>query len=264
MPNKNNSFNQEIVTQYGRVSQRLSTDIPSFTKICNKIKPVSMNYGAHHSIAPLFKHFDSLEATLEQTLYSLQRLSKFSTMQASNVSKFYVSHYLYDFLARVKTVTDLLALMVNYIFKLSLDKRDCSLEKGRLCNKLIQTFDNEAKRLGLKLDKARNHWLVPLKDLRDLIIHRAGLRFSGMGLPDAGKSHTHIASGEMLRIFHVSDEREILTNFLAQITPTSMSKYETIDPVELCEELWKRLSNLVELVTNECQSKIDALIGPKM
>lgn len=270
MSKKNNSFKQEIISQYGQISRRLSTDIPSFSKIRNKIKPVSMNYGTHYPIARLFKHFDSLDVTLEQTLYSLQRLHKFSTMQASNVSEFYVSHYLYDFLTRVKTVTDLLALMVNYIFELQLEKKDCSLERGKLCNRLIKTFKNQdssnnrAKQLGLKLDKARNDWLVPFRDLRDLIIHRAGIRFIGMAVPEVGQSHIHIASGEILRALHVADEREILSKFLAQVTPTSMSKYQTIDPVELCEQLWERLTKLVELVINECQFKIIALIDPKM
>lgn len=273
MPNNNSSnhsFKQEMMPQWKGLMRRVFEDIPSFGKIWNPVMKAEMRRHADHRIGTLSKYINSLEITLQQTLYSLDRLRGFSTTEASNVSEFYVSHYLYDFLTRVKTVTDLLGLMTSHIFELNLDKRHCSLEKGRLCNRLIHASKNKnldnvtAKQLGLRLDKARNDWLKPFSKLRDLVIHRAGLRFVGMGVDDAGKNRVHIAAGEMLRVLHVADEREVLAEFLAQVVPTSMSKYQTIDPVELSEQLWKRVTGLVEFVINECQIKILTSIHPKM
>ena len=146
MPEKHNnedSFRQEMITQWQRIGQRLHRDMPSFNKVQNNIIQVSMRHHADHPVARLFKYIDFLDVTSQQALYSLERLRRFSITEASNVSEFYVSHYLYDFLARVKTVTDLLALIINYVFKMGLPEKDCSLEKGKLCNMLIQRFKNK-------------------------------------------------------------------------------------------------------------------------
>ncbi len=265
--NQESSFKQEATSQYGNVSRRLSTDITSFSKIWNMTIVASGKYGSDHRATNLFKYVYSLSASLEQILHSLQCLHKFSTVEASNIFEFYVSFYLYDFLVRVKTVTDLLALTVNFVFKLGLRRKTCSLEKGPLCSRLTEASksqdctNNEMQQLSSRLDKARSSWLISFTELRDLVIHRAAIRFILMGVPDVGESRIHIATGEILNALHVADERQILSKFLAQVTPTSMSKYQTIDPVELCEQLWKRLGRLVELVMNKCQPKISALIA---
>ena len=264
MPKKNikDSFTQETIDQWQRIGHHFYTDIPSFGGIWNTVVEACGLRADHHPVARLVKYLRSFIDTGQQALYSMGRLQLFSTQEASNTFEFYVAHYLYDFLARVKTATDLLALMINHIFELGLSEKVCSLEKGAFSNALRNKdpSDQQMKKLGSKLDKARNDWLSAFYELRNLIIHRAGLRFIAMGVSDAGQSRIHIATGDLLRI---ADERKLLEELLTRIGAGSVSPYGTIDPLRLCEELWMELTGLVEDVINKCQPQIVAFVSSK-
>lgn len=254
------SFAEEATDQWQRIGHRFYTDIPSFGRIWNAVVEACGPSADYHPVARLVKYLKSFAETGQQALYSMERLQLFSTKEASNVFEFYVAHYLYDFLTRIKTATDLLALMINYIFDLGIHEKECSLEKGALSSALRNKVPctQEMKKLGWRLDEARNDWLLAFYELRNLIIHRAGLRFIAMGVSDAGQSRIHVATGGLLRI---ADERKLLEKLLSQVGAGSVSAYGTIEPLRLCEELWVELAGLAKDVINECQHQIMVFIS---
>src|SRR5688572_23156130 len=72
-------------------------------------------------IARLCQYLDSLQATCLQASYSMERIYLFCSADEDAPTftnfGFHVEHYLYDFLTRVKTTTDLLALIIKHIFE---------------------------------------------------------------------------------------------------------------------------------------------------
>jgi len=124
---------EEAISQWGQIGRRVfEQDIPSFKKVWNDVLTAGTSCTADHPLAVLYQYINSLDSTCQQCLYSLEQLRFFSTQEASNVFEFYVSHYIYDFFSRVKTTTDLLALIINHVFEFGLYEKECRLERGKL------------------------------------------------------------------------------------------------------------------------------------
>jgi len=198
-------FSKEHFDILARVSQRFFSEIPSFREIWNPAIEASAKIGPFDSspVGNLVSYIRSLRATCEQGLYAIQCLEEFSTHEASNITEFYVAYFLNDFIIRVKTGTDILALMIKSIYRLGIDDKQCSLESGHLVKNLRSTGSQTAEMLAKEIDRARTEWLGSFDVLRDLVVHRAGFKFILVGgaaypvhielsLPEATKNqHIH-------------------------------------------------------------------------
>lgn len=221
----------------------------------------------------------SLQNTCQQALYSVERLELFCNQETSNTFAFYVTHHIYDFLARVETATDLLALIINHIFELGLPDKKCNLEDGSFVGKLRASKPNDqhVERLARDLDRTRNNWLAPFYELRNVVIHQAGIECVLVGGTGIHPSRIHIrvpifSSISPIRIDPLkpfaalkplADRGESFSMFLWRIESKSVSQYLTVDPVTLCEEIWELLSALVEEMINECQPQMAAFVSAK-
>lgn len=276
--NRVNISTDEVFTRRQQITQRMSRDIPSLGLIWNPLVEASMGISPwdDHPITKLLRYVSSLTNVCEQILYAQERLQIFSTIEASNIFEFYVAHYLYDIMARVKTTTDLLALIINHVFKLGLKDKVCSLENGAFSGKIGSSIpgDQHRERLATKIDKVRNSWLETFDKLRDLVVHQAGIQLMGAGgmehaihigipLPKSIPRNAPFAYDpqkplEALKPF----TEEVWVKFLVQIESVSVSEYLiTVDPVKLSEEIWRRLSTTADELINECEPEIRALIA---
>jgi hypothetical protein len=272
-------FNREAITQWQQISQRVFRDIPSLNVIWNPL--VEANIGIPpweaHPIRMLFKYVESLTNVCGQVLYAIERLRVFSKREASNTFEFYVAHYLYDFMTRVKTTTDLIALIIDHIFGLNLPDKTCSLESGAFVGKIRSSSPGDQRReqLARRIDRTRNGWLDTFDNLRDIVVHQAGVQLMAVG----GAEHAiHVSIPlpmsiprdvpftydpqnplEALRPFAGEED---WVKFLAQIVSASISEYLiTVDPVKLCEEVWRLLSTTTDELLGECIPEIRTFIS---
>lgn len=261
------SFSKEHFNILAEVSQLFFDEIPSFKEIHN---PAFMRIGLHNSdiLENLIGYIKSLEITCEQGLYAIERLRNFSSHESSNITEFYVAHYLNDFIVRVKTGTDLLALIINNIYKLGLYDKQCSLENDLFVKKIREKMPNspKAEQIAKEIDKIRTTWLSVFDDLRDLAVHRAGFEFisvtetgypihiylrlpKGQKIPFNPKSPT-----KALRGFA---QENSLAKFLVQIKSKSVSEYlVTINPILFCDEVWNLWSKSTENILSICKEDI--------
>jgi coenzyme F420-reducing hydrogenase delta subunit len=207
-------------------------------------------------IARLNSYFYSLKETCKQIIYCVERVilfSKWSSFPAtSGEGAFHIHHYVFDFFARVKAATDLIALMVNHAFELGLRFEDCSLERGKVSNTLRSKHEEaEIQDLAADLDRVRNEWVSSLYDMRNLLIHRGALYFASSIITG---SHKYSISGG-------SEEQRILQQYLNQIGITD--PIHDIDLTLLCKSQWQRLAELIENVVKKSHKSINAFLISK-
>jgi hypothetical protein len=222
-----------------------------------------------HPLNQLQKYIHSFRETCTQLILSLNNLENYSSKESSNDSEFYVRNYFYDFVSRLKTATDLIALIINQVYCLEVENKKCSLEAGPLTGRLKELRSSElsAIELAILIDKARQSWLKIFDELRDLVVHRQGIEFMGAG---DHKHPIHIfmplpVDFPFNQPFSYDQENPLpslssygkgsfLINFVLQLESRSVSNYLTIDPVILTEELWKKF--------REVTTEIDRLMCP--
>jgi hypothetical protein len=212
-----------------------------------------------HSDRPLARlrsYLQALHTICQQALYSMERLQVFHAWftppGGPGFYEFYAFHYVFDFFARVKAATDLIALTINNVFGLGLVNEECSLEKGKLSNRLREKR-NDQRQLAANLDRARNDWVSVAYDMRNLITHRSGLRF----MMNILKPGVHLVGG--------SEEQRILGEFLAKARAGGVSSDQTTADLDaICEWLWAQLISLVEDTIGKCQTEIEVLIASEV
>ncbi len=248
---------EELQKLWHYVGEKFYKDIPNLGPIWNKM---CVKHGFRRDDHPntiLIKYFDSLSDSCQQILYAIEELKYYTTQEASNVYEFYVSHYLYDLLSRIKTSTDILALIINHIFSLEICDNQCSLERGPLSKKLLKKNPNN--KVGPIIDKARNDWVGAFYEFRNIVIHKAGLRYNISGISDKSESRILFAAGNLLRI---TSEKNAINNFLEKIGNTHIDGFcGLIDPLTLSNNLWLELSQLINTLLNECYCKMEEFIN---
>ena len=267
-------FSKEHFDIWAEIGKRFFEEVPSFSDIWNPSVETDMKIGPYdiNPLGNLVGYIRSLRATCEQGLYAIRCLEGFSTREASNITEFYVAHYLYDFIIRVKTGTDLLALIIKHIYGLGITNKQCSLESGAFvsCLRSTKSSFQTAELLAREIDRTRNEWLGSFDTLRDLAVHRAGFKFMIVGdteypvhielpLPEAVPKDQpiHYDSNDPLMALEPFIRDEPLVRFLAQIGSKSASKYLiTINPVRLCEEVWKLWSRSTENILSLCKEDL--------
>jgi hypothetical protein len=196
----------------------------------------------------------------------MERLSVFVSEPSDSPSDLYAKYHLYGFLSRVKTATDLVALILNVVFELGPREGDCSLEKGRVCGDLRTRAKGNARHgvvaaeLAVTLDRARDDWIKPFYCLRNLVIHRNALALVRAPHPKTHKYHAFVAPAGLLA---AAGDRQVVEQLLTQLglvqdplTPTT-----AIEPVYLCEQLWARLATLVNSVLAQSGPQIDHFVS---
>lgn len=273
----------EMIRTLKKIEERFDSDTAPLSDVWKELREARKRHENDQQISKLFRFVDSMRTLCQQALYSKGQLAAFEAQAArlpspgspqffrslrlSPLFIFFIAHYLYDFMARIKTIADLLALMVKHVYKLALADEQCCLEKGKLAQELRDAYDESGckdqhlRKLGAKLDRERNEWFQDFYEVRNLIIHREGLQSIVMvALPDSGPRPIHIQSDKLLRIAD-EDEREHLRDFFAKIDGKIITQYQTVDPVVLCEVLWHRLVGLIGAVFQECRGEIDGFIS---
>lgn len=266
-------FSREHFDILTGITQRLFSEIPSFSDIWNPTIQAGLRIGPFDScpLGNLVGYIQALRATCEQGLYAIQCLKGFSTHEASNITEFYVAYFLNDFIIRVKTGTDLLALMIKSIYGLGIDDKKCSLESGSFASHLRSTASScqTAESLAREIDRVRTEWLGSFDTLRDLAVHRAGFKFMMVGgteypvhielpLPEAARSQPiPYDLSDPLRALKPYIPDEPLSQFLTQIGSRSVSKYLiTMNPILFCEEVWKLWSKSTDKILSLCREDL--------
>lgn len=282
MPIRNigeDAFTQEAITQWQQVGQRFFEDVPSFKGVWNDVvESRGPRHSEDHPLVQLANYVQSLMDTCQQALYSTERLNVFCNQESSNTFAFYARHYAYDFLARVTTATDLLALMINHVFELGLPDKACRLDKGDVSAELRKIdLSDQYEELAKTLDRGTN-WVSPYYGFRNVVIHQARIGGGDVLVGDIGTcpSRIHIwppiRSGSSISIDPMrpfaslkplADQGEPFSKFLWQIRSKSVSQYLSVDPVILCKEIWKLLSALLEEVIDESEPQIAKFISAK-
>jgi hypothetical protein len=99
----------------------------------------------------LLKYSYSLYSLSLQALYSLKRLNVISKWIAfpngtNSELALFISFYFSDFLSRIKTTTDVVALMVNQMFDLNIENKRCRLDGGAIANRLIAIYNDSGNK----------------------------------------------------------------------------------------------------------------------
>ena len=258
----------EAKTQWGRINACLLKDIPSLNAALWQVIPPSSGLPpfGESPYAQFLRYLQALDDVCQQTLYCLERLPLFVGQEWSSPWELYVKYYLCDFLSRVKTSLDLIALALNVLFDLDLDPGDCSLERGKVCGQLRRYAGaDDALRdlrgqLASRLDRARNAWIKPFYDLRNLAIHRNGVRLGGGRRPETGENYIFLVAGGLL---DVADEREVIERVVNQLglLDDPLTSSSAIEPLNMCQQLWVRLADLVDSVLDQSGQQIDRFVS---
>lgn len=271
-------FLNEDYEIYKTIAQRVFSEIPSFHDIWNPaiesmmgISPFDPNRSNFLGV-----YVKSLNSTFEQGLYAISCLESYSKSEPSNITVFFVSHYLIDFIIRVKTGTDLLALIIKNIYDINIEDKQCSLENGALVSRLrnLDQFDDRVNRLISEIDRIRTKWLNSFDVLRDIAIHQSGFEYTIVGDSDfpvhislplptefPRNQPTSYNPIEPIKTLAPFIKDEPLAKFLAQIQSNSISnKLITINPVSFCNEVWQLWSyssqSILVLCCNDLVTKL--------
>jgi hypothetical protein len=263
-------FSKEDYEIYRVITRRVFSDISSFHDIWNPaiesmlgISPFDPNRSNYLGV-----YVKSLNSTFEQGLYALSCLEGYSKSEPSNITVFFVSHYFIDFMIRVKTGTDLIALIIRNIYDLNIEDKQCSLENGALVSRLryLDRSNDTVDRLSREIDRIRTKWLNGFDILRDIAIHQAGFEYTIVGgsdfpvhlslpLPTEFLRNQPISYNPMdpLETLEPFIKDEPLAKFLAQIKSKSISNYLiSINPVSFCNEVWQLWSNSSQSILELC------------
>lgn len=255
----------ELGVIWGDVFRKVFEELPLIKDSWNLTVEATFNLApwSNHPKLLLYNYLNSFKNTCAQMQWSIIQLKNYSNGESSNVTEFFVSHYFYDFVVRLKTATDLLALIINHVYSIGLDPTNCSLDKGALSTRLRQnnSFASGSK-LAKIIDQTRENWLRLFDQIRDLLIHDQGVKFLVVG----GKEHPiHIfipfqgnIVGEVtvevdpsnpLKSLQPYSDKTLLVRFLQSIGSSSVTDYLSIDPIILTDELWIQFREITVLIS---------------
>lgn len=253
-----------------RIGKSIGRDIPSLTDTLLRV------VGSYGGVSPLgdqplsllCAYLSSLNEICEQALHAIDQLSVSASVPPARPSDVHAKYHLYGFLSRVKTATDLVALILNEVFELSIPEKRCSLERGTVCQALRRCAHGcergavVASQLAATLDKARNQWIGPFYDFRNLVIHRNALALVRAPHPQTGQFHAFVAPAGILA---AACDRQVLEQFFTQmgLVEKPLASSTLIGPVYLCEQLWTRLAMLVNSVLAQSRPQIDDFVFEK-
>jgi hypothetical protein len=256
------------MTQRDGIGGSIGQDIPSLNDTLIRVVD---SQGSTCLFGPppfprLWAHLWSLNDVCQQAAFALERLTVSVSQGLESPFDLQAKYYLWGFLSRVKTATDLVALILNVVFDLGLAEEACSLEKGKVCGALrMCTGENDphslsACQVAVTLDRARNDWVEPFYQLRNLVIHRNGLELLRAPHPETHEYHIFVAPA---RLSAAAEDRQVVEQILTRIglVEGPLAPTTAIGPVYLCEQLWGRLATLVDSVLEQSRPQIDSFIA---
>ena len=245
------------------ISEKALSNIPSLMRIRSDTDLAEHSrHPVDHPISQLCDYLTALENTCLQAIYSISQLTNFCQEDESAGTilnfTFYVQYYFYDFLAKVKTATDILGLMIKLNFELDIQNERCGLNYGDLATHLRnKPFNkNDTEKLAKELDRVRNNWSQPFYNLRNAVVHRAGFPIIGKSSDDFNPHRFYIQT-----IFATVDQRKPLEEFLKKIKSKSISPIDGgLHMVYFCDEVLALLSISVETIIKLCEPQINQFI----
>ena len=256
----NNDFNQHVtgheMSDWFKIGEKCKESLPVLHEIWNDLCTRCGFLPDDHVLSELRRLIRSSILLGQHAIYSSLCVARYSKTEASNTYEDYVQYYIYNFIGRVKSSSDILALIVNHVYELGIVEVECALERGPIVGHLDS--DGANRDLAALINRARQQWLLPFYDMRNIVVHRSGLRFVVGNV--GGASLINIEVGEMLRI---QKERKIIERFLEGIGIV-VSKAFIVEPVILCENLWDQWRALAETIMLSIQEKICDFIDTNM
>jgi hypothetical protein len=192
---------QDLQTLWFKVGQRFADDNPAFVKCWNYAVSNSRPWQVHQYVNPvaqLIEYLRSLMDACQQALYSIEKIKELHDKERNNITTWYASHHFYNFIARAKTATDLLALLIRHIFAIEetkLKDEECSLHKSRIIGILRNQNPTPLKKnLADILAQAQKGWIQDFYPLRNFVIHQPGFLFTNapFSSPDKWSQGSHI------------------------------------------------------------------------
>jgi hypothetical protein len=130
------------------------------------------------------------------------------------------------------------------------------------------------KNLAATLKENKEEWIEKFYPLRNLVIHQPGLLFTGPPYSTVRPAGSHIfipfpyknvnasitfdGQYPLDALKPLADAGEPLSAFLRQIRSTSINPSINlmVEPLILCEEIWVKLSQLIDKVIIQCHPQI--------
>lgn len=271
-----------------RISSYIDKDCPAFSKFHSEVilkvsEFIDEGLGGQiddefldHPIHQLRQYSFALQDACWQTLYSITRFNRLADWKANALGETsridsYITFYFSSFLARTKTVTDILALLINHTFELGIEFNKCGLDKGFIANRLNNVFSNETsnrpnqyvKKLSRELERSRQNWIEDFYEIRNIVTHRGeywGDSFS-----------VRFAEGSFEHLFTIgpSPHTPQLAKLVSNIAHSSMIVEDHVsdislcvfDPIIFCNEIWVKLALLINYVSDGCYHHIGEFIA---
>jgi len=97
-------------------------------------------------------------------------------------------------------------------------------------------------------------------DLRNLVIHRNGLKLAGVWNRQTGDSHIYVHVSSLLQ---AAGDRKVVERIVTQLglLEGELSSSSVVEPVNMCEKLWARLADLVDSVLHQSGQQIDHFVS---
>jgi hypothetical protein len=219
----------EGMGERNRMRSSIGRDIPSLTDALLRV------FGSNGGVSPFGDHplsllcayLSSLNEICEQALYAMERLSVFVSEPPDRSSDLHAKYHLYGFLSRARS------------------------RKPRS----VVAHD-----LAATVDKARNEWIGPFYELRNMVIHRNALALVRAPYPHSTEYHAFLAPAGLLAS---ATDRQVVEQFLRRLglVEGPLASSTVIEPVDLCEQLWARLATLVDSVLARSGPQIDCFVS---
>lgn len=272
---------QDMKNSWLQVGQRFADDNPAFVKTWNYVHSNSRPWQVHpyvNPIAQLIEYLRALMDACQQSLYSIEQINELRDKENSNITTWYASFHFYNFITRVHSAMDIFALLIRHIF--AIDKRklpdsQCSLHKRKISDTLSNQNPSPLKEnLAATLKEAKEEWIEKFSHLRNFVIHQPGLLFTGPPYNTVHPAGSHIyvpfpyknvntsitfdSLHPLDALKPLADAGEPLSVFLRQIESTSVNRANNlmVEPITLCEEIWMKLSQLIDKVITQCHPQI--------
>jgi hypothetical protein len=266
---------EEIVEQVRSCSEGCFGDIPNLDKVLIKILfPLHISPFGDSPRSICTRFFDSLYRTCRFAVFSINKAKQCTETPICDDP---IIYYVSNFIGQINTILDLAALIVNEVLELKLEYKQCRLNSKSFIGE-IESAGSHAQ-ISALLKNARDEWIERFYHLRNLAIHRNGLKWIGSVDPETNLARHEIMAGGLL---NSKEEADIVANIieaagentLCARTTKEQSYFtsvrdggrfllQTIDPIAFCEEYWKKNADFLNDLLSELENDIIAFMGGK-
>ncbi|HOG58908.1 MAG TPA: Cthe_2314 family HEPN domain-containing protein [Anaerolineaceae bacterium] len=232
-------------------------DIPALNDLFSLLFERSFGVALTDSRRIEFDLINSAKQTAVQMLMARNYLNIFTVEKPSTYIEQYVNFFVYDFISRLNTGLDTIALLINEIMRMKLHQAECSFKNNKYLKSLARRSKDSDQEISFHsiVDKNRQDWYLHFFEIRNLVIHRAGFSYLQnpiqnypiqiqIELPKTAYDQPiPVELTDPLKWFKPAQEDyPILLKFLLLINSNAVTGFLTVNPLTFLDELWCKYS----------------------